>query len=129
MKYELYKENNTKKLVIGISIIFCIIILILGTSYAFFGGSSSNKIDELVTENINNTLKYTDNSDYMKGNLIPVIEDDVSSFVMNNSELDNICKYTDEYNACSLYEFTIENTASVAQKLNATLTPTRKFKY
>ena len=83
-------------------------------------------------EDINNiatsdkiTLSYSDNKDYMRNNLIPVIESDVVKFAMKNS-LNNytnndICKYNDEYNACSLYEFTITNNAKVTQEFNVSI--------
>ena len=128
MDYKLEKSNNKKVVLIISSIVICIIILLIGGTYAFFGQNDSNKLNDLVTENINNTLKYTSGSnEYMRDNLIPVVIEDVEKFAMKNTEngyQDNsdICKYED-LGACSLYEFTIENTANVVQKINATLTP------
>ena len=43
MKYEL-NTNNGKKLIIGLSILFCAVILIVGGSLAFFTQSDTKKL-------------------------------------------------------------------------------------
>ena len=48
MKYNLNK-NNSKKLLIGASILFCIVILIIGGSFAFFTQSSSETTGNIVS--------------------------------------------------------------------------------
>ena len=113
--------NNSKKLIIGISIVFCTIILIIGVSFAYFSQSDTKEIGNLVTENINGTLHYDDNNDYMFGNLIPVNEEDVLKFASKDND---ICKYQEGMYACNLYEFTITNNSNVAQELMITLKPT-----
>ena len=124
--YEL-NTKNSKKTIIGISILFCIVILIIGGTFAFFTQSDSETTDNIATVDINKTLKYYDNNDYMRGNLIPVVEEDVIKFAskneLNNYTNDNICKYQDDMYACSLYQFTIENIADVTQKIIVTLNP------
>lgn len=120
-------ENNSKKIIIGISIMFCTIILIIGATTAYFTQSSSKTTSNIVTTDINETIGYTDNNDYMRNNLIPVVGTDVDDFAMKNSKngyRDNdICVYTEKYNACSLYQFTITNNANVTQELMITLNP------
>ena len=120
MKEKEINNNNSKKLYVGISILFCTVILIIGATTAYFTQSDIKELGNVVSTN-QVTLSYTDNKEYMRNNLIPVIETDVVKFAMKNS-LNNftdndICKYNDEYNACSLYEFTITNNASVTQEL------------
>ena len=126
MKKEL-NTNNSKKLIIGISILFCAVILIVGATTAYFTQSGIGDTGNIVTENINGTIGYTDNNDYMRNNLIPVMGTDVDDFAMKNSlngfTNNDICVYTNEYNACSLYEFTITNNANVTQELMLTLNP------
>ena len=73
-KFSLIKNNNSKKLYIGVSIIFCAVILIVGGTLAFFTQSDSKKIENLLTADIRDTLKYTDNKDYMRQGLIPAKE-------------------------------------------------------
>ena len=130
MNYSLEKNNNKNKiLIIGISILFCTIILFFGATTAFLAQSKSETVGNIVSVD-KVSLKYTDNSKYMKDNLIPAVEQDVPKFAMKNSYNDekytddDICKFTDEYNACSLYEFTIENTIDAAQSLTVSMTPT-----
>lgn len=130
MNYSLEKNNNkNKKLIIGISILFCAIILFVGATTAFLTQSDTKETGNIVSVD-KVSFKYTDNPKYMKDNLIPAVEQDVPKFAMKNSYNDekytddDICKFTDEYNACSLYEFTIENTIDAAQSLAVSMTPT-----
>ena len=60
MNYELNKNNNSKKLIIGISILFCTVILIIGATTAFFTQSDSEETGDIGTANINGTLLYND---------------------------------------------------------------------
>ena len=73
MKKEL-NTNNSKKLIIGVSILFCAIVLVVGTSLAFFTQSDSKEIGNVVTENINGTLKFYDNNDYSLVILFPLMK-------------------------------------------------------
>ena len=127
MEYKLEKNNSKKIVLIISSIIFCMLILIFGVTTAYLSQGTSGITGNIVSEN-NITLKYTDNTTYMKNNLIPAVEQDVPKFAMKNSlnkYTDNdICKYTEEFNACSLYEFTIENTMNVSQSIVVSMTPT-----
>lgn len=109
------KEN---KLVIGVSIVFCTIILIIGTTIAYFTQSDTKETGEIVsTDEV--TLEYNDdNNNYMLGDLIPLNEADVEKAYNNK------CKDDNNYNVCSIYRFTISNTADVTQKLVINMIPT-----
>ena len=129
-KFKLIKENNSKKLIIGVSILFCAVILIVGGTFAFFTGSDSKNIDNVATSNV--TLDYKDNTTYMRNNIIPVVESDVTKFASKNlvNSTDerkytdeDICHYKDDMYACSLYEFTITNTADISQNIIVSMTP------
>lgn len=130
MNYSLQKFNNRKKLIIGVSILFCAVILIVGTTLAFFTGSDSKDIDNVVATNV--TLDYKDNTTYMRNNLIPVVESDVTKFASKNLinstderkySDEDICHYKDDMYVCGLYEFTITNTANVSQNIIVSMTP------
>ena len=130
MNYSLEKNINRKKLIIGVSILFCAIILIVGGTLAFFTGSDTKNLDDVATSNV--TLDYKDNTTYMRNNLIPVVEGDVTKFASKNliNSTDerkytdeDICHYQDDMYACSLYEFTITNTASISQNIIVSMTP------
>ena len=93
-------------LIIGVSILFCTVILIIGVTTAYFTQSDTKNMENIVTTNINGTLLFDDNNDYMFGNFIPVNEEDVISFASKSSDK---CKYQEGMYACNLYEFTITN--------------------
>ena len=61
MNYNLQKFDNRKKLFIGISILFCTVILIIGGTLAYFAQSGMANTGNIITANINNTLEYNDN--------------------------------------------------------------------
>lgn len=67
--------NKSKKLIIGMSIIFCTVIFIIGGTFAFFTQSDSKNTGNIVSENINETLlyndKYEENEKYNRQGLIP----------------------------------------------------------
>lgn len=109
------KEN---KLIIGVSIVFCTIILIIGTTIAYFTQSDTKETGEIVsTDEV--TLEYNDdNNSYMLGDLIPINETDIETAYNNK------CKDSNNYNVCSIYRFTISNTADVTQKLVINMIPT-----
>ena len=73
-KFILNKDYNSKKLFIGVSILFCAVILIIGGTLAFFTQSDSKKMEDLLTADIRDTLEYSDNKDYMRQGLIPAKE-------------------------------------------------------
>ena len=55
MKYNLIKNFNRKKLIMGVSILFCAVILFVGVTTAFFTQSDTEDIDSLVTTDIRET--------------------------------------------------------------------------
>ena len=67
-KFKLEKDNNSKKLIIGISILFCAVILIVGGTFAFLTQSDSKELGNIVTTDIDGTLLYNDE------NLIKVVK-------------------------------------------------------
>ena len=122
MKYELEKDNNknnSKKLIIGISILFCTVILIIGTSLAFFTQSDSATTGNIVSSNDNNAyINYIEEKSMMFDNLIPMKGEDIEN------ALNNDCVDDNGYNACSIYMFGLENTYGKDQKINISMKPT-----
>ena len=111
-----FNDDNGKKLIIGISVLFCTVILIIGASVAYFTQSDSKDIGNIVSAD-QITLDYQDNDDYMLGDLIPINEDDLEK-AYNNKCKDNL-----GYNVCSIYQFTITNTGNVTQDIIINLHP------
>ena len=113
-------ENKETKTILTISLIGVLIILLIGGTAAFFTTGDSDNTIELATENLENALNYTDNTNDMKSGLIP----------MNTSDVDiaytkeNRCIDKNGYSACSIYQFSIENVSNVTHNLNIIMKPT-----
>ena len=125
MKNELY-TNNSKKLIIGVSILFCAVILIIGGTIAFFTQSDSEDTGNIVTLD-KLELEYNDdfneNTEFMRQELIPASYDNViTSYTRIDTE--NKCLDSLGYSACSVYRFSIKNISDIAQELQMTLNPT-----
>ena len=120
MKEKETTETNSRKLIIGVSILFCTVILIIGATTAFFIQSDTKETGNIVSvESV--TLHYEDNDDYMLGDLIPINEDKIE--YAYNREGNLKCKDDNGNNVCSIYQFTITNTGNVSQKLIIDLYP------
>ena len=119
--------KNKKKIIIT-SIIACVVIMLVGGTVAYFTQSGIGTVDSLTTTN-QVSLSYVDNKDFMLNNIIPVSNDNVKLFATRNtlnghSNDNEMCIYTSEYNACSLYQFTITSTANVSQEIKVSMTST-----
>ena len=121
-KIILNKDYNSKKLYIGVSILFCTVILILGGTIAYFTQSDTKNLDSLLTADIRDTLEYTDDTTYMRQGLIPAKE----GIAKQAYALEDINKCIDikGYSACSVYQFNIKNIANVSQDLIINIAPT-----
>ena len=94
-----FNHDNSKKLIIGVSILFCTVILIIGASVAYFTQSDSEDTGNIVSvEQL--TLDYQDNIDYMRSDLIPINEEDFGKAY--NITGDEICKDDKGYSVCSI---------------------------
>ena len=105
--------NKSKKLIIGVSILFCTIILIIGVTTAFFTQSDTKELGNIVSTDVNDTIGYIDNNNYMLGNLIPINVSDINKAYTREDNLK--CKDDKGNNVCSIYNFTITNNADVSQ--------------
>ena len=115
-----FNNDNSKKLIIGVSILFCTVILIIGATTAYFTQSDSEDTGNIVaTDKV--TLHYQDNVDYMRSDLIPINEEDLVKAYNKTGE--EKCKDDLGYNVCSIYQFTITNNSDVSQSLIIDLIP------
>ena len=126
MKFELNRNNNSKKLIIGVSILFCTVILIIGGTIAFFTQSDSEETGDIVTVD-KVELEYIDNFDenknYMRQELIPASIDNVIK-AYTREDTQNKCLDSQGRSACSVYKFGIKNISDITQELKMTLNPT-----
>ena len=116
-----FNNDNSKKIIMGVSILFCTIILIIGTTLAFFTQSDSESMSNIVATDINESLDYHDNVDYIRSDLIPINESDLDKAY--NKDGEEKCKDDLGYNVCSIYQFTIYNNSDVSQSLIIDLIP------
>ena len=117
-----FKNNNSKKLYIGVTILFCTVILIIGATTAYFTQSDTKPTGDIATTD-KVTLEYNDSDNsYMLGDLIPTSEEYAIRGFERGGE--DKCKDDNGHNICSVYRFTISNTANVSQKLVINMTPT-----
>ena len=121
-----FKNDNSKKLIMGVSILFCTVILIIGTTLAFFTQSDSKTISNIVsTDKV--FLEYYDdfdeNDNYMRKELIPSSLDNVNT-AYTREDINNICLDKYGYSACSIYKFKVKNIGDISQNIQMTLNPT-----
>ena len=56
MEKELNTNNSNKRLIIGVSILFSAVILIIGATTAYFTQSDTKEMGNIVSININDTI-------------------------------------------------------------------------
>ena len=121
-----FNNDNSKKLITGVSILFCTVILIIGGTIAFFTQSDSEDTSDIVTVD-KVELEYIDdfdeNKNYMRQELIPASIDNVIK-AYTREDTQNKCLDSRGSSACSVYRFSIKNTSDISQKLQMTLNPT-----
>lgn len=122
MKEKDFNVNNSNKLIIGVSILFCTVILIIGASTAYFTQGAGANIENIVTAD-ELSLEYNDDdNNYMRQELIPASRE--NAVYAYNIEGENKCKDDYDYSVCSIYRFSVENTGNVPQLLRMSLHPT-----
>lgn len=114
--------NSGKKVIILVSILFSVIILVIGTTTAYFTQGAGASTDNIVTTD-QLSLEFNDeDNQYMLGELIPASRENV--IIAYNKTEENKCKDDYGYSACSIYRFTVSNPSNVAQKIKMSLHPT-----
>jgi len=105
--------------VIGVA---TLVVAVIGATFAWFTASAgSNATDITAGSKTANTLTFTTVSN-LKDNLIPVDDGDSKfpSFIGVDSAK---CKDLNQNDICSVYQFTIGNTGTIAQQIGVTFTP------
>lgn len=124
------ENNNGRGIFYGVIGVATLVVAIIGATFAFFAASASGNENAVAANSVSlaGTITLTENPD-ARQQLIPTTEEFMKqSFVQSGSGAQAKCKgvsQADEnaiYDLCSPYEFTIKNTANVAQTVYVTLT-------
>ena len=118
--------KDNKKIILSILIITALIIAIIGSTFAFFssnGGSSNNAVG--ANSAVLADLGFTSLHSKIAYNLIPVASQNeyFSRYPGISPSGDHSCLDDLGNEICSIYEFTITNTDSVAQTIYVSFVP------
>ncbi len=119
-------KDNNKKIFLGIVAIATLIIAIIGATFAFFsasGGSANNAVTANATTLTN--LGFTSSHSKIASNLVPVSSESeyFSRYPGIAASGAHSCLDDVGNQICSIYEFTVTNTASVAQTIYVSFVP------
>ena len=119
-------KDNNKKIIIAIIAVATIIVAIIGATFAFFsasGGSANNAITANATTLSN--LGFTSSHSKIATNLVPVSSESpyFSRYPGIAASGEHSCLDDLGNQICSIYEFTVTNTASVAQTIYVSFVP------
>ena len=119
-------KDNNKKIIIAIIAIASIIVAIIGATFAFFsasGGSANNAVTANATTLSN--LGFTSSHSKIATNLVPVSSESpyFSRYPGIAASGEHSCLDDVGNQICSIYEFTVTNTASVAQTIYVSFVP------
>ena len=119
-------KDNNKKIIIAIIAVATIIVAIIGATFAFFsasGGSTNNAVTANATTLTN--LGFTSSHSKIATNLVPVSSESpyFSRYPGIAASGEHSCLDDLGNQICSIYEFTVTNTASVAQTIYVSFVP------
>ena len=105
------RENKGRGIFYGVIGVATLIVAIIGATFAYFTAVASSDEDAVNTSSAVIGLSYTDDNTGIRGTLIPAAPAVVSQYagIANSS-----CKDANNYNVCSVYKFTVENTSETA---------------
>jgi len=111
------ENNNGKGIFYGVIGVATLVVAIIGATFAFFSATATGADNQLAANSVQvaGTLTIDDTADF-RTSMIPV-----EKSIMLESYNDHDCKGyskaggTQEYDLCSTYDFTISNSATVAQ--------------
>ena len=120
------KENNYK-MFISVLVVATVIITMVGATFAFFsttGGSANNAVKANATTLA--SLGFTSSHSKMAANLVPVAAQNqyFARYPGDAASGEHSCLDDVGNQICSVYEFTVTNTASVAQTIYVNFIPT-----
>ena len=127
------EENKSKGIFLGVVGVATLIVSIIGATFAYFVASASGKENAVQAgaANVAGTLTLSEIVDYRQ-NMIPVTEalmktsykrtEAATGTGTGRCEGYSAAGGNTVYNLCSIYQFTVSNTASIAQTIYASLT-------
>ena len=126
-------NNKSRGIFLGVLSVATLIVYIIGATFAYFvaSGSGTTGAAQAGAANVANTLTLSEVVDYRQ-NMIPVSEEIMKQSYKRTDETTGTGTGRCEgysaaggntvYNLCSIYQFTVSNTASIAQTIYASLT-------
>jgi len=118
-------ENNRKGsgIFYGVIGVATLIITIIGATFAYFSATTNSAEGAVTAQGAELTLGYTDLPGGLKTDLIP-ISPALEGFNEGVVGIDPAkCKDVNGNNICSVYQFTVSNTATVSQRIFGTIVP------
>lgn len=124
------ENNNGKGIFYGVIGVATLVVAIIGATFAFFAASASGTENGVTAGSVNlaGTLEITDTLDARTA-LIPTTPTIVAqSYAQTGTGKQAKCKGVSQadatavYDLCAPYEFTLKNTADVAQQVYVSLT-------
>ena len=126
-------NNKSRGIFLGVLSVATLIVSIIGATFAYFVASASGNTGaaQAGAANVAGTLTLSETVDYRQ-NMIPVTEtimktsykrtDAATGTGTGRCEGYSAAGGNTVYNLCSIYQFTVSNTASIAQTIYASLT-------
>ena len=126
-------NNKSRGIFLGVLSVATLIVSIIGATFAYFVASASGNTGaaQAGAASVTNTLTFSETVDYRE-NMIPVTEEIMKTSYKRTGEVtgngNGRCEgYSAAggntvYNLCSIYQFTVSNSASIDQKIYASLT-------
>ena len=126
-------NNKSRGIFLGVLSVATLIVSIIGATFAYFVANASGTTGaaQAGAANVANTLTFSEVVDYRQ-NMIPVTETIMKTSYKRTEaatgkgtgrcEGYSAAGGNTVYNLCSIYQFTVSNTASIAQTIYASLT-------
>lgn len=126
-------NNKSRGIFLGVLSVATLIVSIIGATFAYFVASANGKENAVQAgaANVAGTLTLTETVDYRQ-NMIPVTEtlmktsykrtEAATGTGTGRCEGYSAAGGNTVYNLCSIYQFTVSNSASIAQTIYASLT-------
>ncbi len=121
------ENKNGRGIFLGVVSVATLVVAIIGATFAFFsaqGGSANNAVTAGATT-LEGAITLTSNNSKLATNLIPVASENANfaRYPGVAASGEHSCLDDKSNEICSVYEFTVTNTASVAQTIYVSFDP------
>jgi len=118
--------KDKKKLTLTIVLVAVLVLVVVGATFAFFSasGSSANNAIRGTATQLSGTLTLTEGTKKIATKLIPVHAEN-ENFSRYPQRSGHVCEDDLGNEICSIYEFTITNTANITQTVYVSLVPSQ----